>query len=98
MSLIDMNVKREDRSYPSSDCGSGLTLWISPEQCKALGIEKAPEAGSEIMLSAKAKIKSITTDAVAEGQKEQRMSIEITHMEISGSSSGASDADVLYSK
>ena len=91
MAMVDMNIKSERECYPS-DCGSGLTLYLSPEQCEALGIKTAPEAGSQIMLRAKATIKSVTTEACEDGDKDQRLFLEINQMEIGSFSDGSSEA------
>ena len=95
MALIDMNIKSDD-SVPSPsdavDYDRSPTIYLSDEQCKALGIG-SPKAGTSVMVSARAVVRSVSThaDESSKGESETSVTLQLTHMEISAApSSGGS--------
>lgn len=92
MALIDMNIRDDDSVGSLGDYNESPCIYLTDEQCKALGITSPPAAGTAMMITARAVAQSVTQSV--DGDKDDpdiRMSLQLTHMEISGSpSSGGS--------
>lgn len=92
MALTDMNVA-PDYDSPStySNCP---TIYLSEEQCEALGIKTPPAAGTKMSMSAIVKVCSVTAsddgDEAGEGGPDVRITLEISAMELTSATSGAS--------
>lgn len=92
MALIDMNIA-PDYDSPST-YNNCPTIYLTEEQCEALGIKQPPAAGTKLTLTAIAKVASVTAsddgDEASEGGPDVRMTLEISAMEIGAASAGGS--------
>ena len=92
MALTDMNIK------PEYDTPGGVnscpTIYLSEEQCEALGIKSPPAAGTKMSMSAIVKFVSVTSsddgDEAGEGGPDIRMTLEVCAMELTSATSGTS--------
>lgn len=95
--MISMNIKGDGDCCPG-DYNNSPTIWLSEEQCEALGVTTAPTAGAVFMLRARAVAVSVTTTA-EDGEQgsapDVRLTLQLTDMEVS-TSAGPSAASVLY--
>ncbi len=102
--MVNMNIKSDggDTCCPSSDYNSSPTVWLSDEQCEALGITTAPAPGTVYMLRVRAVATSVTaevesnSEAAAEGgAPDIRLTLQLTDMEIV-TGGGKDAASMLY--
>lgn len=105
MALVSMKTGNEDNEYAEiseNPYGYGLCLRLNPEQCKALGIDTPPKAGTAMMLMAKSIVARSTEEADIEEEGEAPetevyLELQITDLEVRAASDGtASAATVLY--
>ena len=99
--MIDMNIKSDADCSPS-DYNACPTIYLNDDQCEALGITSAPEAGTVYLLRCKAVAVRVTAEqeeadeTKAEGDgPDISLSLQITEMELSGA--GSSNADIAKS-
>lgn len=97
MPLIDMNIA-PDYDSPST-YNNCPTIYLTDEQCEALGITTPPAAGTKLSLTAICKVCSVTQsddgDEAGEGGPDIRMTLEISAMSLGSASSGSGAS--LYS-
>jgi len=62
--MVNMNIKSDgnDCCAPSSDYDNSPTIYLTDEQCEALGITTAPQPGTVYML----KVRAVATRVTAE--------------------------------
>lgn len=104
MAMVNMKMSREERAESQAiamdqpDYPYGLCIDLDDDALTKLGITDMPKVGTEIMFRAKATVKS-TGENQYEGQdKESRMSLQITDMEIGESMTDRNNnsASLLY--
>lgn len=97
--MVSMKMEPEVDSYSPPAYGYGLCLYLNDDQCEALGIKKALEAGSTVNLTAKATVvrstQSVEMDKDDKGP-DYSLELQITDMELRPS--GGSVASRLYPK
>jgi hypothetical protein len=98
--MVSMKMETEEgvRCSPPA-YGYGLCLYLNDDQCEALGIKKALEAGSTVNITAKAVVTRSTQSVEADGDDtgpDYSLELQITDMELR--QSGGSTASRLYPK
>ena len=73
----------------------GLCISLGKEELEKLGIEKLPQAGSEMMLTAKAYVKTVRESQEKDGV-EQNVELQICAMAIEPIDKTGDQADGLY--
>jgi hypothetical protein len=89
MAMMNMNIKQTEMEQ-----NTGLCLYLSSEQTKALGLDKLPEVGAEVPIKALAKVKRTMVEDDGEG-KEHYLTLEIMQMEVGKFSGGMKEAGSL---
>tara|TARA_R100001509_G_scaffold53022_2_gene29109 strand:+ start:293 stop:667 length:375 start_codon:yes stop_codon:yes gene_type:complete len=101
MDLIDL--KKDPQPIDSKEMydepmySYGLCISLGKEELQKLGIEKLPEAGSEMMLKAKAYVKTVRESQEKDGV-EQNVELQICAMAIEPIDKTGDQADGLYGK
>lgn len=94
MAMVSVMRSMEPKAYEMpEECG--ICIYLEEEQTKALGIDKAPEVGTEVMIKAKAIVMKVETE-LEDGEKGNCMKLEITHMELGGSKPSKEASTMLY--
>ena len=99
MDLIDL--KKDPQPIDSKEMydepmySYGLCISLGKEELQKLGIEKLPEAGSEMMLKAKAYVKTVRESQEKDGV-EQNVELQICAMAIEPIDKTGDQADGLY--
>lgn len=100
--MPNMNIKSDDSDCcRPGDYDRSPTIWLSEEQCEALGITAAPPAGTAYTLKVRAVATTVTTsvessDEANEGSApDVRLTLQLTDIEIVHGA-GPSAATVLY--
>ena len=99
MDLIDL--KKDPQPIDSNEMydepmySYGLCISLGREELEKLGIEKLPEAGSEMMLTAKAYVKTVRESQEKDGV-EQNVELQICAMAIEPIDKTGDQADGLY--
>lgn len=100
--MISMNIKDDDSGSCCPSYNSCPTICLTDDQCEALGITAAPEAGTVYMIQCKAIAISVTSsveeadETASEGAApDVRLTLQITDMELTGGAQ-KSAASVLY--
>tara|TARA_B100002052_G_scaffold5759_1_gene4943 strand:- start:3120 stop:3494 length:375 start_codon:yes stop_codon:yes gene_type:complete len=99
MDLIDL--KKDPQPVDSNEMydepmySYGLCISLGKEELEKLGIEKLPEAGSEMMLMAKAYVKTVRESQEKDGV-EQNVELQICAMAIEPIDKTGDQADGLY--
>ena len=99
MDLIDL--KKDPQPVDSNEMYNepmysyGLCISLGKEELEKLGIEKLPEAGSEMMLMAKAYVKTVRESQEKDGV-EQNVELQICAMAIEPIDKTGDQADGLY--
>jgi hypothetical protein len=90
--ILGGEAKMERPDYPY-----GLNIHLDDDSLKALGMDKLPEIGAVMPLSAQVKVSGVSENA-SEGQPKRRtVSLQITDMALGGSHEKAKDAaQVIY--
>lgn len=103
MALISMKMSKEEakeESQPSSkdmpQYSYGLCLNLDDDAIEKLGLDDSLNVGDEVMITAKAVVTSKSGYQTMVGDAENSLGLQITDMEISGSTSKA--AKTLYNK
>ena len=98
--MISMNIQSDEAQPASYD--NSPTVYLSCEQCEALGITKAPQPGTVYMLKVRAVAKRVTAEmeeaeeVAAEGDAPDiSLTLVLTDIEISNGGGGT--ATMLYS-
>ena len=96
-----MNIKSDDTAEPSEGYDCSPTIWLSDDQCEALGITSPPAPGKVYHLKVVAVATSVTAEmeepdeAATEGSApDVRLTLKLTDIEIVDS--GKSIAASLY--
>jgi len=106
MSLVNMKMSSEERgeystanqiqepSYPY-----GLSIDLDDGSMEKLGITALPKVGSEMMITAKVVVKSVSSNQYEGSDAESRMCLQITDMEIGQTEKATNEgrATSLYS-
>ena len=99
MDLIDL--KKDPQPIDSNEMYNepmysyGLCISLGKEELEKLGIEKLPQAGSEMMLTAKAYVKTVRESQEKDGV-EQNVELQICAMAIEPIDKTGDQADELY--
>ena len=99
MDLIDL--KKDPQPIDSNEMydepmySYGLCISLGKEELEKLGIEKLPQAGSEMMLTAKAYVKTVRESQEKDGV-EQNVELQISAMAIEPIDKTGDQADGLY--
>tara|TARA_B100001989_G_C24470729_1_gene429068 strand:- start:58 stop:432 length:375 start_codon:yes stop_codon:yes gene_type:complete len=99
MDLIDL--KKDPQPIDSKEMfdepmySYGLCISLGKEELQKLGIEKLPEAGTEMMLKAKAYVKTVRESQEKDGV-EQNVELQICAMAIEPIDKTGDQADGLY--
>lgn len=98
--MANMNIESEIET--SSDYNSSPTIYLSDDQCEALGITDAPQPGTVYMLKVRAVATRVTAEieesdeAETEGSKpDVCLTLQLTDIEIT-SGGGKPAASLLY--
>lgn len=103
MSLVNMKMSQEERgeytdgakpmepTYPY-----GLSIDLDDGSMEKLGITALPKVGTEMMITAKVVVKSVSSNQYEGSDAESRMCLQITDMEIGGESKKQDKAKSLY--
>lgn len=99
--MTAMNIKSDDSCMPSGDYDCSPTIWLTDDQCEALGITSPPPPGKTYKLAVTAVATSVTAsmeeadEKATEGNKpDVCLTLKLTDIEIVDS--GKSIADTLY--
>ena len=99
MDLIDLQKDPQpidsNEMYNEPMYSYGLCISLGKEELEKLGIEKLPEAGSEMMLMAKAYVKTVRESQEKDGV-EQNVELQICAMAIEPIDKTGDQADGLY--
>lgn len=105
MAMISMKMSSEERSeyengykMEEPEYPYGLCIDLDDDSMEKLGITTLPEIGTEMTITAKVVVKSVSSSQYEGSDKESRMSLQITDMEI-GKSEGkrtSDQANALY--
>ncbi|WKJ88766.1 hypothetical protein QZJ86_12110 [Methylomonas montana] len=79
--------------------GYGLSIYLNDDQCEALGIKQPLRAGTQVKITALAFVQSATESVEDDGDdtgNDISLSLQITDMELSGTSNAAEHAGKLY--
>ena len=99
MDLIDL--KKDPQPIDSNEMYNepmysyGLCISLGKEELEKLGIEKLPQAGSEMMITAKAYVKTVRESQEKDGV-EQNVELQICAMAIEPIDKTGDQADGLY--
>lgn len=99
MDLIDL--KKDAQSIDSKEMydepmySYGLCISLGKEELEKLGIQKLPQAGNEMMLKAKAYVKTVRESQEKDGV-EQNVELQICAMAIEPIDKTGDQADGLY--
>ena len=101
MNLIDL--KKDPQPIDSNEMydepmySYGLCISLGKEELEKLGIQQLPQAGSEMMLKAKAYVKTVRESQEKDGV-EQNVELQICAMAIEPIDPTSDQAEGLYSK
>jgi hypothetical protein len=100
--MADMNIKSDDMATAMSDYNCCPTIYLSDDQCEALGITTAPAPGTVYMLKVRAVATRVTAEVEeadevkAEGNKPDiSLSLQLSDIEIM-QGGGQDTAAMLY--
>jgi hypothetical protein len=96
MALVSMNVKSDDYA-PSSDYDASPCLYLSDEQCKALGITVPPAAGTRVAIQGVAMVQSATQSIDGDDDDpDVRLTLQVTHLAVEGVAEAKNAGTMLY--
>ena len=87
--------------YTPPNYSGGLCLWLSEDQCEALGITKALAAGTQVKIQAVGIVTTCTESVERDGDDagpDISLSIQITDMGLEAVGKVRNAAEVLYGK
>jgi hypothetical protein len=84
-------VASEGPEYPY-----GLCLRLDDDALEKLGLTELPAVGTEVMVMAKAVVKSTSAYARNGGENHRDVELQVTDMELGPVASASSAADALY--
>lgn len=102
--LVSMKLDAKDRekSYPSTVAADapmypyGLMLSLDNETLEKIGTGRIPEVGGQVLILAKAKVTSMSSNESEGGQKYQSVSLQITDLGLDTPDQQKAAADMLY--
>lgn len=74
----------------------GLSIDLDDGSMEKLGITALPKVGTEMMITAKVVVKSVSSNQYEGSDAESRMCLQITDMEIGGENKKQDKAESLY--
>lgn len=89
----EMPEEYEDMDEPAYPYG--LCITLDAEQLDKLGINTLPKVGAEMMIKAKAYVKS-TSAYETQGGKDMSVSLQITDLDLSGMDRQKDQAEAMY--
>jgi hypothetical protein len=101
MAMINMKQKAEREEMPGEvemdepKYPYGLCINLDKDQLDKLGITALPQVGAQMMIMAKAYVKS-TSAYETQGGKDMSIGLQITDMEIGASKTQSDQATMLY--
>jgi hypothetical protein len=84
-------IEVKEPSYPY-----GLSIDLDDGSMEKLGITALPKVGTEMMITAKVVVKSVSSNQYEGSDAESRMCLQITDMEIGGENKKQDKAESLY--
>lgn len=104
MSLVNMKMSSEERSEYSTAINEpmeskypyGLSIDLDDGSLDKLGITALPKVGTEMMITAKVVVKSVSSNQYEGSDAESRVCLQITDMEVGGESKKEDKATALY--
>lgn len=103
MSLVNMKMSQEERGEYNGEIKMaepaypyGLSIDLDDGSMEKLGITALPKVGTEMMITAKVVVKSVSSNQYEGSDAESRMCLQITDMEIGGESKKQDKAQSLY--
>jgi len=106
MSLVNMKMSSEERGEYGSDAAKmaepaypyGLCIDLDDGSMEKLGITALPKVGTEMMITAKVVVKSVSSNQYEGSDAESRMSLQITDMDVGQTENAQNDnrANKLY--
>lgn len=105
MPMVNLKMSREERkeyaevTAPSDEpqYPYGLTIDLDDDTLAKLGITALPAVGTAMQFTARAVVKSTSSNQYEGSEPESRMSLQITDMEVGDASRTSSDsASALY--
>ena len=88
MSLTSMNVQSDDCCRPSGEYDASPCVYLTEEQCEALGLTQPPAAGTTVMVSARAVFQSVTQRAEGDDGPTICATLKLTDMELGAVGAG----------
>lgn len=104
MSMINMKMSAEEsKEYGGMEIEApeypyGLSIDLGDDSLEKLGITALPKVGSEMMITAKCVVKSVSSNQMQGGDKESRVCLQITDMDVGQTENAQNDnrATKLY--
>lgn len=104
MSLVNMKMSAEEAkeqygSSPVQDAPEypyGLSIDLDEEALAKLGMPALPQVGQKMMITARVEVRSVSQFDSQGGDKEQRVCLQITDMELGADKAQAEPEQVLY--
>lgn len=106
MTMVNMKMSSEEAKETNAIAGPdetdaprypyGLCIDLDDGSMEKLGIKDLPAVGAEMTIMAKVVVKSVSSNQYEGSDAESRMSMQITDMEISGTSKANNAATMLY--
>lgn len=105
MALVSMKMSPEEaKEYGAIDIGEapqypyGLSIDLDDDALEKLGITALPKVGSEMMITAKCVVKSVSSNQMQGGDAESRVCLQITDMDVGQTENAQNDnrASKLY--
>lgn len=105
MALVSMKMSPEEaKEYGAIDMGEapqypyGLSIDLDDDALEKLGITALPKVGSEMMITAKCVVKSVSSNQMQGGDAESRVCLQITDMDVGQTENAQNDnrASKLY--
>jgi hypothetical protein len=89
----EMNSEMEHPEYPY-----GLTINLEDDSMRKLGITTTPKVGTEMMVTAKCVVKSVSSSQHEGNETESRLCLQITDMGVGQTENATNDnrASMLY--
>lgn len=101
--MIDLKITAEEAKHEYGPTKSeaddapkypyGTTLYLNEAVMEKMGMEKLPEVGSEMTLTAKVKVVGVSERECLGGEKCQNADLQITEMELGAPQTTRTDLD-----
>lgn len=102
LELSTEEIKKQSMPYSPENVGDapkypyGTCLYLDSATLDKLGITALPAVGDEVIIHAKAVVKSVSMREQHDGDKDKSCEMQITAMEVSKPSSDADRASRIY--